>query len=163
MTGNLDQAPDADPTSASQPGVPGTVSSRIWEGKDGASFLDVSRTSPGDRTVLLFANDPGRAIGVPLAAAQLRELAADLMERADVLDNVAGRNRKTPAWHIREGEGRLMTARFLVNTSDRFELARAQADIAAAHFTAAVALRGLTTHPQVVVHNHIEQSGKDTA
>lgn len=150
---------------------PGVIPAQSWT--NGVSTFVLDALAPGDEYLAATCVEHHAAVMVgeenanPRAtfafnAQQLRELAAAALERADHLDNVAGRNRKTPAWHIREGEGRLMTARFLVNTSDRFELARAQAAIASAHFTAAVALRGLTTHPQVVVHNHTEPSGKDT-
>ncbi|MEO6088980.1 MAG: hypothetical protein ABIQ18_38295 [Umezawaea sp.] len=63
-------------------------------------------TEPEDTTAALsisLVDDELVHLHLCLSSTQLRELAADLMERADYLDRVPGRNRKTPAWHHRNG------------------------------------------------------------
>lgn len=150
---------------------PGTIPGRQWAGApDGKAptALAVAATEPGDDCAGITVNFqlPGGTVmpnSTWLDAAQLRELATDLLERAEVLDNTTGRNRRTPAWHVREGERRLLTSRQLVASSDKFDLAVAQAQIAQAHYLAAMAGRGLTNHPPVVIHQHLnEESRKDT-
>jgi len=147
---------------------PGTIPGRQWTGApDGKAptALAVAATEPGDDHAGITVNVqlPGGTVmpnSTWLDSSQLRELATDLIERAEVLDNTTGRNRHTPAWHVREGERRLLASRFLVNSSDKFDLAVAQAQIAQAHYLAAMADRGLTTHPPVVIHQHLNEQSR---
>lgn len=137
---------------------PGIIPGQSWP--DGWGALDLAPTRPAaSRQIISLRTTDRQKATVELGARELREIAASMWERADLLDNPAGRNRKTPEWHIREGE-RLLRAG--VNKSNLAEEA-AYAQSAQAHFLAAVALRGLTTHPQTVVHvHHTDPSGKDS-
>ncbi len=92
-------------------------------------------------------------VTVEFSSRELREIAADLLERAEALDNVPGRYRRTAAWHLREGERLLTLVRQHPESSDADVLALA----ASAHFQAAQALRCHTT-----VHIHHDAEGDTT-
>lgn len=134
---------------------PGTIPSQEWKDADQHSFR-VLPTVPGDECVIATTYDRRRdaRADVAFSPSQLREMAADFLERADHLDNVAARNRKTPRWHLREGQ-RLLRAS--ANQSNPHE-AVARAEQAQGHFLAAIAERTQTT---VHIHHHHYESGKD--
>lgn len=134
---------------------PGTIPGRMWySAAAGGQSLAALPTGPGDNLVLIGLGSPTTATQrIALNSAQLRELAADLVERAEVLDNTAGRNRKTPAWHIREGERLVSQVRNDTTATDASVLAL----LACAHFQGAQALRRHTT-----VHIHHESEGDTT-
>lgn len=140
---------------------PGGIPARSWP--DGYGALVIAPTRPQASRQLISVRTP-RETGtgesyavVEFSSRELREMAAELLERADALDNVPGRHRRTPNWHLREGEKFLGTARHHLNHGMDPQLAMAQAAVASAHFQAAQAKRVHTFTP-VTTH----ESGKDT-
>lgn len=130
--------------------VPGTIPGRSWTDVFG-SELRLAATGPSDGYSVLTAKIGPNTAGVALASEQLRELGAECFERADHLDNVPGRNRRTWRWHMREGERLLSQSRDAVEPTHLIQRAHA-------HFTAAGVLRG---HTSIQIHQH-DESGKDT-
>ncbi|WP_367128282.1 hypothetical protein [Saccharothrix sp. HUAS TT1] len=131
---------------------PGLIPARTWPSQGlhaMRSHLVAGATAPGDYGVLLAVQQDDRtAGGAVLTADQLRELAADLMDRADALDNLAGRNRRTPNEHIRLGDRFLARA----DREDAPEWTSARAAQAAAHYQAALAKKSISTVH--ITHHH---------
>lgn len=135
---------------------PGTIPGRVWPGttqlaSEPHTSLIAELVTPGDRLAEIgIVRDGDEPVGAWLTPAQLREIAADLIERAEALENVPGRNRKNWRWHLREGERLLSETRNHVHATDAIRRAHA-------HFQAAAVLRGHTT-----VHIHHESEGDTT-
>lgn len=140
---------------------PGTIPGRTWNGIPSGkcpTSLYIGASTPGDDLAeigvtiqLLGGTDMPNLTW--LGSAQLREIAADLLERAEAMENVPGRNRRTPAWHIRQGERLVSQVHKDTTAADADVLAL----LAGAHFQAAQALRRHTT-----VHIHHDPEGDTT-
>jgi hypothetical protein len=71
------------------------VNARTWSGPSGAGrrWMVIEDTEPADTAALLSVyDDDGDGPGVLLGADQLREVAADLIARADLIEGKPGRS-----------------------------------------------------------------------